>query len=110
MSEEPSFVDQLLRGTATVYEYDDYVDKWHDLPDSADVPPLHEYLGLSWEEYQVVARDALAFRFVAAARKQNISLIDLMNSQAEYGLAARSQDTESTHRVLELLKSAGKLD
>ena len=96
MSNQISFVDKLVDGQATVNEYDeydDYVDMWHDLPEGLDTPSLHEFLGLSWEEYQVVARDALAFRFVAMARKQKTSLMDVLETQAEHGFATRSQDS-----------------
>lgn len=28
----------------------DAISEWHDIPDD-DYPPLHEFLGFSWEEY-----------------------------------------------------------
>jgi hypothetical protein len=108
-STHESFVDALLRGHATVDEYDDYVDAWHGLPDTLDVPELHEYLGLSWDEYQVVARDANAFRFVAAARKTNVGIEQLMTTQAQFGLAARSSDPSAAANVIKLLRAAGKI-
>jgi len=104
-----SFVDALLQGHATVDEYEEYVDAWHELPDTPDAPELHTFLGLSWDEYQVVARDANAFRFVAAARKKNVGIEQLMMTQAQYGLAARSADPSAAANVIKLLKAAGKI-
>lgn len=35
---------------------DDLVEKWHNSPD--DGKPLHEYLGMTWDEYGAWAKDA----------------------------------------------------
>ncbi|MDD0858397.1 hypothetical protein NHF46_12780 [Arthrobacter alpinus] len=107
MSDALSFVDALVNGHATVDEYDDYVEQWHDAPDDGSAVPLHEFLGLTWAEYQVVARDEGAFRFVAAARRQGIELLQLMEHKGQYGLAARSQDLDSAKQVIDLLTAAG---
>lgn len=108
-SERATFVDALLHGHATVDEYDDYVAAWHALPDEPSTPELHEYLGVSWDEYQVVARNANAFRFVAAARKQGVGIEQLMTTQAQFGLAARSSDPAAAAQVIRLLKAAGHI-
>ncbi len=31
---------------------DDLVDEWHDLDDMYDHPSLHDYLGMTWNEYR----------------------------------------------------------
>lgn len=45
-----SFVKDYLNGKASPEDIDSYVDKWHEGTESE--LDLHEYLGLSWEEYQ----------------------------------------------------------
>ncbi len=44
-----TFVQAVKEGIATIDEIYDWVDRWHESP--ADDGPLHEYLGLSREQY-----------------------------------------------------------
>jgi hypothetical protein len=47
------------------------VDRWHDGHDKwAKQMPLHEYLGLTWPEYQNWVRDAGALPRILATRRQ----------------------------------------
>ena len=44
-----TFMERYLRGEVTAEEIDDYVELWHEsLGFSGE---LHEYLGMTWEEY-----------------------------------------------------------
>ena len=43
-----TFVESYLKGIAKVTEIDDYVDYWHEYPNKEK---LHDFLGLTWEEY-----------------------------------------------------------
>ena len=43
-----SFIDMCLSGEALLDDIDDFVDRWHD-GDSA--LPIHEYLGMTRDEY-----------------------------------------------------------
>lgn len=45
---DTTFIGQCVAGTASIDDMDDHVDRWHD----GDSPlELHEYLGLTWDEY-----------------------------------------------------------
>ena len=47
------FVDLCLGGDVPEDEIDDFVEKWHE--DENTTQELHEYLGMSWEEYSAWA-------------------------------------------------------
>jgi hypothetical protein len=67
----PTFYDLFSRGEVGAEQIDDYVDRWHDGLDKwAKQMPLHEYLGLTWPEYQNWVRDAGALPRILAARRQ----------------------------------------
>lgn len=51
-----TFLDQCLAGQAAPNDVDLYISKWHD--DPTTTLKLHEYLGLTWEEYKRWAEDA----------------------------------------------------
>jgi hypothetical protein len=43
-----SFVDKFLAGEVKETDIDDYISEWHESTSSLT---LHEYLGMTWEEY-----------------------------------------------------------
>lgn len=107
---EATFVDDLLAGEAVINDFDDYVDRWHDLAEGNDsAPPLAAFLGVSEDEYDVVFRNPASFRFVTAARVHHLDLAELMASQADFALAARTGDLETAKELVGMLRDAGKL-
>lgn len=47
-----SFIDDCLNGKACLDDIDDYVERWSDGEEGQNIE-LHEYLGMSWEEYSI---------------------------------------------------------
>ena len=43
-----SFIDDYILGNASYDDIDDYIDRWHE---GDSDKPLHEYLGLTFDEY-----------------------------------------------------------
>lgn len=66
---DDSFVSRLVDGTSTIDDYDDALEEWHNSNSSL---PLHTFLGLSWDEYKVVATEPPALKYVVEARKTGI--------------------------------------
>lgn len=52
-----TFIEAVKQGKAKPEDIDDWVDKWHGLECWRTDTPLHEYLGLTWEEYGEWVRD-----------------------------------------------------
>jgi len=46
--EHTTFIDECIAGTASIDDLPDHIDRWHDGDSELE---LHEYLGLTWEEY-----------------------------------------------------------
>lgn len=67
------FIDELVAGNIADTKlndfFDDYVDAWHENPANL---PLHTFLGLSWDEYGVVAMQPCALKYVVQARKAGL--------------------------------------
>lgn len=45
-----TFMDEIRAGWTTPEKIDDYIGRWHDATE--DGVPLHEFLGLTWDEYK----------------------------------------------------------
>jgi hypothetical protein len=66
----PSFFDLYCKGDASADDIDDFVAKWHARKDArARALPLHDYLGLTRDEYEAWVRDAGALPRIRRARK-----------------------------------------
>ncbi|MFL6202755.1 MAG: hypothetical protein ACJ76J_26600 [Thermoanaerobaculia bacterium] len=62
------FIDLCLRGKAVPAEIDDFVELWHE---SGSALPLHEFLGMTWEEYSAwVQRPDLLSHIITDHRKR----------------------------------------
>jgi SNF2 family DNA or RNA helicase len=61
-----TFLDRYLAGKARREEIDDYVDAWHENPEQME---LHEFLGMSQQEYAWWLRNPDALDEIALARK-----------------------------------------
>jgi len=99
------FIDLCLEGEVLEDEIDDFVEKWHE---SDDVPEqLHDYLGMSWEEYSVWATKPSILPFILSARKKNTSFDTELN-QERLALAARAETVAEAQRLEAWLKLIGK--
>lgn len=67
-----SFIEKCINGDASLDEIDDYIDEWHD-SDSTNDLELHEFLGMSWEEYSLWAVKPSLLAEILNHRKQDVS-------------------------------------
>ncbi|HVC61326.1 MAG TPA: hypothetical protein VND19_13305 [Acetobacteraceae bacterium] len=75
----PAFFELFCSGKVTADEIDDFVGRWHaDLEPWAKDMPLHEYLGLTDEEYGVWVCDPYALPHILAARRSGRELAVVM--------------------------------
>jgi len=61
-----SFVSLAISGHATVEQIDDYVDRWHSEPGNLS---LHEFLGMSRDEYALWVRSPDMLGAILTSRK-----------------------------------------
>ncbi len=67
-----SFIEKCINGDASLDEIDDYIDEWHDSDSDINLE-LHEFLGMSWEEYSLWAVKPSLLAEILNHRKQDVS-------------------------------------
>jgi len=50
-----TFIDQFCRGQISADRINDHIDAWHQCLDTDQL--LHEYLGMTWEQYSRWVKD-----------------------------------------------------
>lgn len=96
-----TFFDLYSLGRALPDEIDDYIDQWHERADDrAKSLPLHEYLGLTRDEYELWVRDPDLLPQILIARREARPLGEVMNDYLdELPMAARA-DSAATIKAL----------
>jgi len=67
-----SFIEKCINGDASLDEIDNYIDEWHDSDSDINLE-LHEFLGMSWEEYSLWAVKPRLLAERLNHRKQDVS-------------------------------------
>jgi hypothetical protein len=102
-----NFVSAALSGRASVDDLDDYIDEWHD---SDATLSLHEFLGMTWDEYRTCTERPEALRYILAARKHGRPFAEeLLATKSKYALAARAESDEQAKGVYDWLVKTGRI-
>lgn len=92
MSNAPfDFMSLVMQGYALPDEIDDFVDIWHE--GDSEIP-LHEFLGMTEQEYSLWIKDASFLNEIIAARHHGKSLDDAVNDnlRVRTRIAARTDE------------------
>jgi hypothetical protein len=105
------FMDLLLTGDVLQEQIDDFVSSWHEADPESDAASrsLHEYLGMSWDEYRLWGEHPESLRFIAAARKAARPLESVLLTASMLGVAARSRDQKEARDLLQWLIDRGRV-
>ena len=96
-AKERSFFDLYRHGEVVADEIDGYVSRWHRNPEVlAEDLPLHDYLGPTREEYEVLLYDAEALPQIVAARESQRPLAGLMAARLRELMAANRPEDGTT--------------
>ena len=107
MSSRPAFIDLCVEGKVPLDDLDDFVDQWHEAPEGIE---LHDYLGMTQEEYSLWLRVPDALPCIVKARREGKSLTDVVvNECHDLRLASQSDDKSKFERLQKWLKAKGKL-
>ncbi|MEV2241066.1 hypothetical protein [Micromonospora sp. NPDC049891] len=107
MSSKQTFVDACLSGRALLTEVDDYVSAWHDCED--DTRDLHEFLGMTADEYRLWVERPESLRFILAAHKNRMPVTELVLEQTGLMAAARAEAKDEAVHVLRWLIKTGRV-
>ena len=106
MSEPRSFIDRASTGQVLFNEIDDFVERWH-RGESAE--ELHEYLGMTRDEYALWLGNPDALAIICAARRRRQSLTDAVNeAMPELRMAAQSGDAAKIRNMEAWLQRRGE--
>ena len=91
MSSHPTFIDRAVRGEVLPDEIDDFIDYWHDA-DSDEA--LHEFLGLSFDEYSLFVAHPDNISTIITARLRHQPILEAVNDNLRHDerIAARADD------------------
>jgi hypothetical protein len=91
----PRFFDLYSQGQVLADEIDDFIDRWHDGADTRGHSlSLHEYLGLTPDEYEVWVLDPDALPCMLMARREARPLRGVMSRYLDdLSVTARASDT-----------------
>jgi len=108
MSKKCSIVERLLSGEESdLTRIDDEIDAWHEAETAI---PLHEWLGLTPDEYQLYVEKPASIRIILAARHHNRPLKELLGAKDATSLiAARGASPAEVTELRKWLKATGRL-
>ena len=108
MSRERSIVERLLSGEeCDLTRIDDEIDAWHEADTASS---LHEWLGLTSDEYQLYVEKPAAIRIILAARHHNRSLKELFAAKDATSLtSAHGASAAEVTELRKWLKATGRL-
>ena len=97
-----NFIDRCVKGTALLDDIDQYVAAWH----SSDLEvSIHEFLGMTQEEYFRWIEDASILPAIVNSRYYGVPLSTFETGQTSVRMAARSDDGHETRELVDWLKS-----
>ncbi|XXF10891.1 hypothetical protein J3Q00_11315 [Pseudomonas sp. D2-3] len=102
-----TFIEKCLSGDVFLDEIDDAVEAWSDGVEGEN-QELHEFLGMSFEEYSVWATNPSILTWIVAARKNKRSLSEELACD-RFQMAARASHPEEAARMKKWLQKIGKL-
>jgi hypothetical protein len=101
-----TYMDQVLEGEALWTDIDDYVARWHEEQPGLE---LHDFLGMTWDEYALWAEQPRALRLIIAARQRDEPVVELVQRTEEHAVAARGLSDRDVRVVRSWLQETGRL-
>ena len=88
---DSSFMTLTLRGEVLSDEIEDFVEAWHTSDSSKEI---HEFLGMTFEEYSLWASDPDTIDVILSARHHGVPLRDAVNDniRVQERIAARADE------------------
>jgi hypothetical protein len=100
---QETFIDLVLAGEATLDDINDWVSLWHREPRGRE---LHEFLGMSWDEYALWVEMPAALDFLVAARRRGEPLFKVIE---ETSRDERADDHSDAMEIVQWLRATGRM-
>lgn len=99
---QPTFLDLYSDGYLLADEIDDFIDRWHE--EASTVVgrpiPLHEFLGMTRDEYEAWVHDSSVLPHIVRARMSHTSLDAVMHEHVDHMLLAARADNQTAIEAL----------
>ncbi|HXN37229.1 MAG TPA: hypothetical protein VN892_04270 [Solirubrobacteraceae bacterium] len=102
-----TYLEQVLDGEAIWTDIEDFVGAWHD--GNGLGQELHDYLGMTWNEYALWVERPDALRAIIASHELEEPLEELLERSDDKAVAARGLTQEDAKAVREWLRQTGRL-
>jgi hypothetical protein len=106
MSDAQTFIDLCVDGKVSLDGIDDFVDQWHETPAGME---LHDYLGMTQEEYSLWLRVPDALSHILKARQEGKSLTEIIANEYQIVRLAPQNDKLKITHLRKWLKEKGEL-
>ena len=108
MSDQVTFIDRCLAGSARPEDIDDWVDRWHERP--GDDASLASFLGMSDEEYAVWVEKPDSLPFILHAHRFRLPLKKVVTAAENEPIRAAARASPTARAALVAwLKRTGRL-
>lgn len=98
-----NFIQSCLEGDAFLSEIDDFIDSWHEGDSNLS---LHEFLGMTRDEYEIWLKNPDMLPFIIRARKDGKRYVDTFKEEY-YQLAARAENAGKARELKKWLEEQG---
>lgn len=106
-SKAHDFITLCVNGEVLLDDIDDFVEEWHE---GSYTGTLHDFLGMTWEEYSLWVADNDILPFIVTSHKDNVDINVVVEEFYAIPLAARADSTHKAKILMKWLKQQGKLD
>jgi len=105
------FMTLLVAGQALLGDIEEHVAAWHDAAygSPAASQALHDYLGMTRDEYRLWVEHPESLRFIAAAHKANLPVGTVLGELDGTGVAARTGEQTEARNLLRWLEKTGRI-
>ncbi len=104
-----NFINDCINADALLEEIDDYVKEWHD---SDTEMTIHEFLGMTQEEYFLWVENDCILKYIIKAHTESKNINDILKEVSEEGfkMVARAENAEEAKAIYKWLLETGRID
>jgi hypothetical protein len=100
------FMDACLQGEALLEDIDEFIDEWHESDSNEEI---HQYLGMTFEEYSLWVEDDSLLKTIFYSREINKPVLEMIRANDVQRLVARAATAEEAAQVKIWLNKKGLL-
>lgn len=105
---DTDFISACAKGRAHLRKIDDYIDAWHE-GNAGINQELHQFLGMSAEEYALWVERPEVLPFIVIARRSGKSVQEIILEAEHHPMAARAANPAEARQLHDWLLATHRL-